>query len=173
MKKAIEMIFLLQVFVFIAGTCSGQISSGKIVYERKTNLYKKFKDWDGVKDWIKEADKTKVDVFELYFNDSLSLFKPEESELKENFGWATDKNTVYQDVKSNRRFTTKRIWGEEVRLSDTLYKRRWKITDSKRNICGYTCRKAIWQANDTTRIYAWYCNEISSGFGPESFVGLP
>ena len=171
--------FVLKVFIacsfllMIAASGFSQITSGKIVYERKTNLYKKFKDWDGVKDWIKEADKSKVDVFELYFNDSLSLFQPQESDLKENFSWATDKNTVYQNIKSNSRFTTKQIWGEEVKLSDTLYNRSWKMTDSKRSICGYSCRKAIWQANDTTRIYAWYCDEISSNFGPESFYGLP
>ena len=60
----------------------GQLTQGKIVYERKTNLYKKFKD-DNVTDWIKERDKIKIDYFELLFNDSLSLFRPQESELKE------------------------------------------------------------------------------------------
>ncbi len=161
------------VLVHLSFLASSQIRHGKIVYERKTNLYKKFKDWNDVKDWIKEADKTKVDVFELYFNDTLSLFKPEETELKELYSWATDKNTVYQNLKSGSRYTIKSIWGEGVHLNDSLYHRRWKITDSKRNICGYNCREAIWQANDTTRIYAWYCNEISSNFGPENFYGLP
>ena len=27
--------------------------------------------------------------------------------------------------------------------------------------------------NDSTRIYAWYCDEISASVGPESFYGLP
>jgi len=166
-------ILLVVVLLFAAKGLFAQITSGKIVYERKTNLYKKFKDWDGVKDWIKEADKTKVDVFELHFNDSLSLFKPQESDLKESFSWATEKNTVYQNMKARSRYTIKSIWGEGVHVTDTLYKRSWKITESKRNICGYNCRKAVWQVNDSTRIYAWYCNEISSGFGPESFYGLP
>ena len=47
------------------------------------------------------------------------------------------------------------------------------MTDSKRSICGYQCRKAIWQANDSTRIYAWFCSEIIPSIGPESFLGLP
>src|SRR6185436_4294468 len=153
--KKINLLLLL-VLALVYGV-SGQITSGKITYERKTNLYKKFKDWDGVKDWIKEGDRTKVDVFEHYFNDTLTLFKPQESDLKENFSWATEKNTVYQNLNANSRYTIKRIWGEEVHLRDTLYHRQWKITGSKRNIGGYECRKAIWQANDSTRIYAWYC----------------
>ena len=164
---------LLMVFWLITSGIYAQITFGKIVYERKTNLYKKFSKWDGVKDWIKEEDKTKVDVFELYFNDSLSLFKQQESDLKESYSWATEKNTVYQNLKTNHRYTIKNIWGEDIPLTDTLYGRRWKITDSKRSICGFMCRKAIWEANDSTRIYAWYCDEISVNVGPESFYGLP
>lgn len=153
--------------------CSvGQITSGKITYERKTNLFKKYKD-DNIRDWIGEANKIKTDYFELSFNDSLALFKPQESELKEEYSWATHKNTVYQNSKSNKRITIKSLWGEQVYLTDTLYTRKWKITDSKRNIGGYDCRKAIWEINDSTRIYAWYTDAINISVGPESFIGLP
>ena len=151
---------------------SAQVSSGKITYERKTNLYKKFKGED-VKDWLREEDKNKVDVFELYFNDSMSLFKPQESELRERMSWATDKNTVYQNLAANTRLTIKDVWGEKIYIEDSLWNRTWKITESKRNIAGYNCRKAIWQADDTTRIYAWYAEELLVSTGPESFSGLP
>jgi GLPGLI family protein len=160
------------VLILSGFTISAQIKAGKIVYERKTNLYKKFKG-DDVKEWLKESDKNKVDVFELYFNDTLSVFKPQESDLKEQMSWATSKNQVYQNANSKQRITVKTIWGEELIVQDSLYKRTWKITESKRKIAGYECRKAIWQANDSTRLYAWYCNEIQPSIGPESFVGLP
>lgn len=153
-------------------SASAQVSSGKITYERKTNLYKKFKG-DDVKEWLREEDKNKVDVFELYFNDSLSLFKPQDSELREKMSWATDKNTVYQNFNKGTRLTLKDLWGEKFYVEDSLWKRTWKITESKRNIAGYNCRKAIWQANDTTRIYVWYAEELMTGTGPESFSGLP
>jgi GLPGLI family protein len=149
-----------------------QITSGKVVYERKTNLYKKFKG-DDVKEWLKEEDKNKVDIFELYFNDSMSLFKPQESDLKEKMSWATSKNVVYQNLNANTRFTIKDLWGEKFYVEDTLWDRPWKITDSKRNIAGYNCRKAIWKANDSTRIYAWYAEDLVPNVGPESFYGLP
>ena len=165
-------IFLLSLLVLVNLKTTAQIKSGKIVYERKTNLYKKFKG-DDVKEWLKESDKNKVDVFELYFNDTLSVFKPQESDLKEQMSWATSKNQVYQNSKTKQRITVKTIWGEELIVQDSLYKRTWKITESKRKIAGYECRKAIWQANDSTRLYAWYCNEIQPSIGPESFVGLP
>jgi len=169
-KKVFFINFLL--LFFIVSDSNAQIISGKIVYERKTNLYKKYKD-DDVKDWLKEEDKNKTDYFELYFTDSASVFMPQESELKEKMSWATSKNVVYQKYKENSRLTLKSLWGEKIFVEDTLYKREWKMTDNKRVISGYSCRKAIWEANDSTRIYAWYCDEIVSSVGPESFYGLP
>lgn len=168
-KKIFLILFL---FSFIYNHSGAQIVSGKIVYERKTNLYKKFKN-DNPKDWIKEEDKNKTDFFELYFNDSMSVFKPEETDIVERMSWATSKNVVYQRYYENKRLTIKSIWGEKIFVEDSLYKRVWKITESKRVISGYSCRKAIWQANDSTRIYAWYCDEIIPSVGPESFYGLP
>jgi GLPGLI family protein len=163
---------LLLFFCFSLISGFAQIKSGKIVFERRTNLYKKFKD-DNVRDWIREEDKNKIDIFELYFNDTISLFRPEDSELKETMSWATSKNVVYQNFSKNYRMTVKKIWGEELFLEDTLNVRQWKITDSRRSISGYNCRKAIWKANDSTIIYAWYCEELIPSVGPESFYGLP
>lgn len=172
MKRSINICLLLS-FLFCGWSDSiAQITSGKIVYERKTNLYKKFKDED-VRDWLKGEDKNKTDFFELYFNDSISVFKPQESDLKEKMSWATSKNIVYQNFTKNYRLTIKEVWGEQLYIEDTLNIRKWKITGSKRIISGYNCQKATWQANDTTRIHAWYCDEIIPNVGPESFYGLP
>ena len=168
------MIFRI-VFIFLFVFCGqliGQITSGKITFERKTNLYKKLKgDW--VKEYIKEVDKIKIDYFELYFNDTISFFKPQESELRENMEWATSKNVVYQNFNKSNRYVIKQFGGEELHMTDSLFIRKWKITESSRKIAGYNCRKAVWQANDTTRIYAWFSHELSTSTGPESFNGLP
>jgi hypothetical protein len=94
--KAFSLCFMYFIFINI-NTLDAQITSGKITYERRTNLYKKFKWNPDVKDWLKEEDKNKTDMFELYFNDSLSLFKPQESDLVEKMSWATTKNVVYQE----------------------------------------------------------------------------
>ncbi len=162
------------VFCFVLFTLSAeaQITSAKITFERKTNLYKKYKQHD-VQDWMKEEDKIKIDYFELYTSDTCSLFKPQESEFRETFSWATSKNTVFQNFTSGSRYLIKTIWGEELHLTDSLFKRNWKITESNRKIAGYVCRKAIWQANDSTRIYAWFSYDITPSTGPESFNGLP
>lgn len=152
---------------------NSQITAAKITFERKTNLYKKFKKHDNVLRWIKEEDKIKVDYFELFITDSCSVFKPQENDLKELYSWTTAKNTVYQYPGQNKRYLIKTMWGEELHLTDSLFKRNWKITESSRKIAGYTCRKATWEANDSTRIYAWFSYDLIPSTGPESFCGLP
>lgn len=168
-----KLIMFFCIYFFTLNTIQSQIKSGKITYERKTNLYKKFKNNGDVKEWLKEEDKNKLDVFELYFNDSLSVFKPQESDLVERMSWSTNKNSVYQNRKTNKRLTIKTIWGEQFLLDDTLRMSKWKITENKRNVCGYQCRKAILNENDTTRLYAWFCSELDATIGPESLGGLP
>ena len=58
-------------------------------------------------------------------------------------------------------------------MTDSNTNRQWKITDSKRNIANYECTKAVWQKNDSTRLYAWFSPEIVPSVGPEGFDGLP
>jgi GLPGLI family protein len=158
--------------LFLGLVSEAQITAGKITFERKTNLYKSLKGQD-VKDWLKEADKIKTDYFELIFNDSCSLFKPQESELREKMEWTTNKNIVYQNLNTGKRYVIKNFWGEELHMTDSLYYRTWKITESSRKIAGYNCRKAIWQPNDSTHIYAWFSYDITASTGPETFNGLP
>ena len=43
---------------------SAQITSAKIVFERKTNLYKRWKFEPNFSRWVKEEDKIKTDYFE-------------------------------------------------------------------------------------------------------------
>lgn len=168
-RKLIYLALLLATFQKVAG----QINSAKITYERKINLYKKFKNKDWATRWIKEEDKIKLEYFELFISDTCSYFRPQESDLRENYSWMTSKNTVYQYPLKNSRYLIKNMWGEELHLTDTMQKRKWQITESSRKIAGYACRKAFWQANDSVRIYAWFSYDIVPSTGPESFNGLP
>ncbi len=164
---------LIATCMLLAGSGQAQITFAKITYERKTNLFKKYKDYPGTLNWLKEEDKIKIDYFELFVTDTFSLFRPQESELRETNSWATSKNTVYQDFRHNNRFLVKSFWGEKVYLTDTILHRNWKITESSRKIAGYACRKAVWYPNDSTRIYAWFSYDLTPSSGPERLGGLP
>lgn len=165
---------ILFVLLLLGGqTVYGQlVRYGKITYERRTNLLKKFDD-DRMRQWLKNENKIKTDRFSLYFNDSCSLFSYIEPEERDQMFWATVKNTVYENHFRNQRSVYMDMWGTQLVLQDTLMDREWKITDKTRKIAGYECTRAIWQKDDTTRIYAWFTTDIIPSIGPECVRGLP
>ena len=153
---------------------SGQIAhAGRIVFERKTNLLKRFDD-PRMRNFIDEDHKIKTENFELLFNDTCSVFKPIITDEEEDgMSWLTTKNTYYQFENSNTKMSLLSLIGKEVHIKGEITKRNWTMTDSKRTIGKYECRKAIYQKNDSTRIYAWYALDIAPSVGPEGFSGLP
>jgi GLPGLI family protein len=148
------------------------INEGRIVFERRTNLEKRFSGDARVKRWLGD-NKAKIDEFELLFNDSLSIFRPIESDEVDNMKWATSRSTVMQDFAKEEKILVLDVVGQQVYVKDSNDVRAWKITESKRTIGNYKCRKAIYEKNDSTRIYAWYAMEVVPSIGPEGFCGLP
>jgi GLPGLI family protein len=166
-------IILGLIALFTVQSVHGQlVQYGKITYERRTNLYKKFDD-ERMRQWLKEEDKIKTDKFALYFNDSVSMFSYITPEEEDQMGWATTKNTVYANSVKDERVVFMDMWGTQLTITDSLVDRTWKITDKTRKIAGYECTRAIWQKDDTTRIYAWFTTDIIPTVGPECVRGLP
>ena len=167
-------LFFTALFLFLFSTIYGQYAqSGKIIYERRTNLEKRYPD-KRMKRMINETNKIRIEKFELLFNDTCSIFKalPEEG-TSDPMSWMTSKNTYYQQLQKKSQVTILGLYGQSIYVSDSLPSRKWKITDNKRVISGYDCRKAIYQKNDSTRIYAWYTSALIPSVGPEGFCGLP
>lgn len=167
---------LAVVTVLITATSFGQIvTEGRIVFERRTNLKKRLGDNPRMKDFINDKNKIRKENFELFFNENGSVFKyiepetPEEGFLK----YMTQRNTVYQNLSEQEKMIIMDLWGSPAHLKDSIQPREWKITDSKRKFDGYLCRKAMWEMNDSTRIYAWFSPDIVPSTGPEGFGGLP
>jgi GLPGLI family protein len=166
-KLIIAFTLILQLSAF------GQtVKQGTITFERRTNLLKKFDD-DRMRAMVKEENKIKIDKFSLVFNDSVSLFSYVQPESADPMSWMTMKNTVYHNFKSNQRVVYMDMWGTSLIVNDTAVKRVWKITDKTRKIAGYECIRAVWQKDDSTRIYAWFTTDIVPTVGPESVTGLP
>lgn len=166
-------IVLLTLFVFSTGVLSAQISEGRILFERRTNLEKKFQNSSYGKKAINKDNKIKTENFELFFTDTSCIFKPILSDEVDPLSWATNKNTVFHDLKTSEKLIFLNVWGKELIVRDSISNRKWQITESNRVIAGYTCYKSIWQKNDSTRIYAWFTPDIVPTVGPEGFDGLP
>lgn len=162
--------------LFVSNILNAQIMhSGQITFKKKTNLEKRFQggsdEFGRNNRWQKEP---KYDSYVLYFNDTSSLFLYVPPLIgEEDREWSTTKTTTYMDIKEGtvqRQFS---IAGSELYLKDSLSPRKWIITGGGRDIAGYKTKQAMWKANDSTRIYAWYSEQIAPTVGPETFFGLP
>lgn len=163
------------VVVFLASTSYAQMTSGKIVFYRKMNLKKMFKDNPRVAPFLDEDVTWHVDSFALYFNDSASAFVPIESDEPSQgmMKMLTPQNTTYKNFNQDERTVEMVMMGSPMTIKDSLKPRVWKVTESKRKIAGYQCRKSMLELNDTTRVYAWFTADLVSTAGPEGFDGLP
>jgi GLPGLI family protein len=173
--ECIKKIFAVGLLVFVTSASFAQMTSGKIVFERKTNLKKLFGDNERVKRFLDKDLTWKYEEFELYFTETKSAFLPVESDEPEQgfMKYLTSHNTIYKDYSIDEKTVILDMWGTETVIKDSIQSREWKITDRKRKIAGYNCRRSIWQMDDTTRIYAWFTTDIVPAIGPEGFDGLP
>ena len=164
--------YIILITILFTSNIFGQIHSGIIQYERKTNLFKKFPEMkEDFEKW--NTPKIKTDLFTLYFNDTISNFGPSIDVSSSYFGYWTRSNSYQDRLQTKKRLIKFDLIGEYLYVEDTIPTRTWKITDQKRMIANYNCRKAIWQKNDTTRIYAWFTEAIYPEIGPEGVSGLP
>lgn len=164
---------LLFLFLSVEGLSFAQFyNAGTIFYTRRTNLMKRYTD-QRMKRFVNEENKIRNDRFSLTFNDTVSVFKFIPSAGTDEMAWLTSKNEYHQYFNSGSQISVLSFFGTQVFVEDSLPVRAWTMTDGKRNISGFNCRKAIYQKNDSTRIYAWYAPNIIPSIGPEGFCGLP
>jgi len=173
--KCFKKSFATAVVVLLTTTSFAQMTSGKIVFYRKMNLKKIFKDNERVRPFLDDDVTWHVDSFALYFNDSLSAFVPIESDepSKGMMKMLTPQNTTYKNINRNQRTVIMSMMGSAMTVQDEVKSRVWKVTESTRKIAGYTCRKSLIQMNDSTRVYAWFTADVVAPVGPEGFDGLP
>lgn len=167
-------IIILLTFVSVNFTFGQFHQSGKITFERKTNLLK-IKEIPPFLKKYAEEKKVKIDEFVLTFNENGSVFAPKNAVVNANdpTEMLTMKNTVYSDMNSRDRMTMIDMMGNKVYIHDTVNKINWTMTDNTRKLAGYECKMAIYRKDSTTNLYAWYAEELVPTVGPETFSGLP
>jgi GLPGLI family protein len=166
---------ILFIGLILTANSFGQITQGRVVFERRTNLKKTMKGNERAEQFINEKNKIRKEDFELLFNENGSVFQYIEPEIPEEgfMKFLTQRNTVHQNLADKETMVTMNLWGSSAYMKDTASTRKWKITDRSREFDGYKGIRAIWQMNDSTRIYAWFCPDIVPITGPEGFQGLP
>lgn len=176
MKDSFKKTAMLGLFSLLTSISWGQITQGKITYERRTNLEKTLGKMKQFQRFITDENKIVKENFELYFTDSVFNYRLQETDEVDEGNWIsqmTTKNKVNEKVNENKKLIELGVPGQKVYIIDSISQRDWKITESKRYIDKYHCRKAVYRKNDSTRIYAWFAVELEPSTGPEGFGGLP
>ena len=152
------------------------VTEGKIEFERKVNLHAQI---TGDDSWTEEFKKRipqfKTTYFNLTFNNSKTLYQPGRELTDNNKLWEqpAEDNIIYTDLDKQSAVSQKRIFEKTFLIQDSTRKIQWKITDEKKTIAGFECRRANALILDSIYIVAFYTEEIIPAGGPESFSGLP
>lgn len=152
------------------------IVSGKIEFEKKLNLYSQFNDDDS---WSAEFKKRipqfKVSYFDLSFTETKTFYQPGRDNVDNNKLWEqpAENNIIYTDFEKKSAISQKLVFEKTFLVQDSARNIHWKITDEKRSIAGFECRRANAVIMDSIFIVAFYTDEIETPGGPESFCGLP
>jgi len=189
MKKHI----IILLAIIFTGNCllaqnSHFTTNGTIEYEKTVNMYALFKKrinkdnesymqpyFDNFKKNNPQFKKLKST---LTFSKDKALFKPTAEEVTRDNFWGNDAtidqiNTIATDLATGTSVVQKKIFEELFLVKDSLRKINWKLTDEKREIAGYSCRRANALIMDSVYVVAFYAEEIPVTAGPESFTGLP
>ncbi|MGF7040218.1 GLPGLI family protein [Mucilaginibacter lappiensis] len=179
--------FLFFVPTLVSGQAKRFITQGRIEYERTVNMYviiaknthkdneiyrtKAFEDYKSSNPQFKKLKGT------LTFLNAESVYEPESNIDKidqfDRDPMASQHNITYSNMKSKSFITQKDVYGSTFLIRDSLRSIKWKITDERRDIAGFQCRRANGLTKDSVYVVAFYCEQIHVSSGPESFYGLP
>ena len=92
-KTPMKIIISLIFFSFVLQGIAQHYTFGKITFERRTNLEKRYTD-QRMKRMINESNKIRNEVFTFYFNDTASAFVPIQDNNPSEVSWMTSKNAA-------------------------------------------------------------------------------
>jgi GLPGLI family protein len=156
---------------------SNILTQGRIEFEKKTNLHSLFAGQEDA--WVDEMKKQlpqfKLMYFDLYFTENKTLYKPGRENIDNNKLWElpAENNIIFMDLARHAAVSQKTIFDKTFLVQDSTRNIHWKLTEEKRTIAGFECRRANAVIMDSIYVVAFYTDEISTTGGPESFSGLP
>jgi GLPGLI family protein len=179
--KSLLIIILLGLTLKTAAQMPIYLTEGRIEFEKKLNLHARLDAIYGDNDdsWKdmekKRMPKFKITYFDLRFHDNKTLYMPgreneENLRLRQEPG---EENVIYSELDKSESIAQKKVFEQVFLVKDSTRAIRWKITDEKRNIAGFDCRRANAVIMDSIYVVAFYTDAIVTPGGPESFSGLP
>ena len=147
--KKITIAFLVGLFTMV--NANAQMKEGKIVYERKINMWKMITDPE-MRTRIPEF---RTSEFELLFNDQASLFRsvPEDEAPDpfannggerggQRFMFRMPETTTYTDISGQMQYESRPMFEKTFLIVDSLKPLKWKISEETKTIAKHVCKKA-------------------------------
>jgi GLPGLI family protein len=148
MKK---IMIALGLVVLFATSTFAQIKEGKIVYERKINMWRMITDPE-MRTRIPEF---RTSQFELLFNDQSSLFRsvPDDEAPDpfannggdrggQRFNFRMPETTTYTDLSGQMQYESRPMFEKTFLVVDSLKPLKWKISEETKTIAKHLCKKA-------------------------------
>jgi len=147
--KKVSIALFIGLFAFVAA--NAQMKEGKIVYERKINMWKMITDPE-MRTRIPEF---RTSEFELLFNDQASLFRsvPEDEAPDPfasnggerggmRFAFRMPETTTYTDINAQMQYESRPMFEKIFLVVDSLSPLKWKISEETKTIAKHVCKKA-------------------------------
>jgi len=191
MKKIfITLSFLLLTANFLFAQHTKIITSGRIEFVKKINMYGMYRhelgpnltpqQQDNYDRYVRSFPQQFAELKStLVFNQNKSLFTPIDADLPPTIRnmqgnpMAKQFNTVFTDLNNNTTVALKHVYDATYLVKDSTRKITWRITGDTREVAGYPCRRANGVMMDSVYIVAFFTDKIWYSGGPESFSGLP
>ncbi len=148
MKK---IIFGFGLVLVTTSSLFAQMKEGKIVYERKTNMWRMITDPE-MRTRIPEF---RTANFELLFNDKASLFRsvPDDQAPDpfannggdrggQRFNFRMPETTTYIDLATQMQYESRPMFEKTFLVVDSLKPLKWKISEETKTIAKHLCKKA-------------------------------
>ena len=147
--KKISIALLVGLFAFV--TANAQMKEGKIVYERKINMWKMITDAE-MRTRIPEY---RTSQFELLFNEQNSLFRSVPDEEAPDpfansggggggprFAFRMPETTTFTDITAQMQYESRPMFEKTFLIIDSLKPLKWKISEETKTIAKHVCKKA-------------------------------
>ncbi len=176
-----------------------QQKEGKVIYQRTMQMQIQINDNDHLQQMM---PKSRTDKFELSFGNNQSVWKHiDEDENTDEMNtngmqirmMAPGQNDIiFYDFGAAKKTEQRDMMDKKFIITDSIRKLNWKLTGETQTILGHACQQAIAQRtgkrtqmnmdngkmerkeiNDTTKMVAWFTNDIPVPAGPEVQGQLP
>ncbi len=178
MRHAFAFFFLLATLGLAAQT------TGRIVYEEKMDLHRNLPpDREDMKDMIPQYNTM---AFELFFNDSVTVYKAQKlaedpavtsatmGNQRMSMRWGgRDTRVVYKHIPGNQLIDSRDFMQKQFLIKGPLDNRKWKITGKQKEILGQLCLSATTDIDTATHVEAWFAPQMAVFSGPSDYQGLP